>query len=530
MLVLILIALPLATAALIGAVRLLRPGFIYHWLIAMAGSLLAWVLSWLIRPDTPLNLPLANWQPRIFLPISPSLLLDSKSWPFVLALTTLMLACLATDVARPVRSRAHGYWFDLIAYLLINGLAILATLSGNLLTLLLTWALLAGLELFLRLSISPESAQSRSAVTAFGLRLAGLGCVIWAGMVAIAAGTPLSFTTIAPQVSPILLAASGISLGVFPMHSPIPREESKSAAMNACLRLSSGAPALVLLARLGATGAPADLENVFLLLAGWALIYAGLAWGGVSSPQNGMAYWALGLASLALASAARGQSAASLAWGAAALFPGGLFGLASSRPRGLALLWLLGLFSISALPFSPAWAGAGLYALPLRPVLVVLLAGQAIFLAGTLRHLLLRLPPPPTGSERWVSSLYLSGLLLLIASHFTAAWFIRQEPVVTGQYQVGWIETGISMVALGLAVVTTPLYLRRRRRPSGQNSRLTAFLELAWMYALLEAVFRGLERLIAAVGSGLEGRAGILWTILALALLVSLFASLGLGG
>jgi hypothetical protein len=82
MLVLLLILLPLATASLILGIRLLRPGFTHHWLLAVLGSLSAWILAWFIRPQTPLNLPLANWQPREFLPISPALLLDSKSWPF----------------------------------------------------------------------------------------------------------------------------------------------------------------------------------------------------------------------------------------------------------------------------------------------------------------------------------------------------------------------------------------------------------------------------------------------------------------
>jgi hypothetical protein len=527
--VLLLIALPVTTAALIGAVRLMRPAFAYHWLIATLGSLLAWIAAWLVRPDTALNLPLANWQPRILLPISPAFLLDSKSWPFVLALTTLALAVLTTDVARPATSRARGYWFDLIAYLLLIAISILATLSGNLLTLLLTWALLSGLELFIRLSISQESPSGRSAVITFALRLAGIGCGVVAGMVAYAAGSPLSLTTIAPQVSPYLLAAAGISLGIFPINPSNPQDEVKRPGLNTMLRLAPCAPALVLLARVGLAGSPANLESLFLLLAGWALIYAGISWGGASTAQNGLGYWILGLASLALASAAVGQSNASLAWGAAVLFTGGVFSLATWRVRGLALFWLLGLVSISALPFSPTWAGAGLYALPLQPMLLILLAGQGLFLAGTLRQAL-HLPSPLTRAERWVGSLYLAGLLLLMASHYTVAWFARQAPEVIGQPQVGWIETGISMVALGLAVVATPLYLRRRGRPASRISGLRSALELAWLYRLVGAIYRALERIIITIGSALEGRAGILWTLLALALLISLFASLGLGG
>jgi hypothetical protein len=101
---------------------------------------------------------------------------------------------------------------------------------------------------------------------------------------------------------------------------------------------------------------------------------------------------------------------------------------------------------------------------------------------------------------------------------------------VIGQYQTGWIETGISMVALGLAVLTAPFYFRRPRRKDNRLSALTTFFELAWLYRLAGSIYRVAERIIADIGAVMEGRAGILWTLLVLALLVSLFASLGQGG
>ena len=529
MLVLVLILLPLTTASLILGIRLLRPGFTRYWLIAVLGSLSAWGLSWFIRPETPLNLPLANWQPRIFLPISPALLLDSKSWPFLIALTTLTLAALITDIARPVTSRSSGYWYDLIVYLLVTALSILATLSGNLLTLLLSWTLLAGVEFLLRLSKFQVSMQSGTLVWALSLRFASIGCVIWAGMIAYTAGLPLSFTTIPAQISSILLLAAGINLSVLPLHPPVPREDPKSAGLIALFRLAPCAPALVLLARIGMLGTPANLEGLLLLLVGLACIYGSLAWTRATSPQAGIPFWIIGLASLALAAALLRQSTASLAWGIAILFAGGLYCLATSRLRGLTIILLLGLASISTLPFSPTWEGAGLYALPFRPLLIIFLVGQGLILAGTLRYVL-RLPPALAGAERWLGVLYTSGLLLLVISHFLVPWFIRSETGVIGQYRVGWIETGISMIAVGLAALATPLFFSRPRRKSGALNSLINILELTWLYRIVAIFFQGAERIAGIVNSILEGRAGILWTLLALALLLSLFVSLKPGG
>jgi hypothetical protein len=433
-----------------------------------------------------------------------------------------------TDVARPNTSRAPGYWFDLVAYQLLSAFSLLATLSGNLLTLLLSWTLLACVELILRLSKIQESLQSRSIVLALTLRFAAIGFAVFAGMRASAAGSPLSFTTIAPQISTILLLAAGINLGVLPTHPPIPQEDPKGYGLIALLRLAPCAPALVLLSRVGMVGAATDLESLLLLLVGIALIYGSLAWAGVSTSQKGISYWIISLASLALAAVLQ-QSAASLAWGIATLFAGGVFFLASSRLRGLIVIWLLGLASISALPFSPTWEGAGLYALPFQPLLVIILLGQGLFLAGALRHVL-RLPPTLPGAERWQGILYFSGLLLLVISHYTVPWFSRFETEGIGQNQIGWVETGISMIAVGLAAAAMPVIFSRPRRKPRAIKTLLNILELTWLYRIVGSFLRSIERIAATINSILEGRAGILWTLLALALLVSLFVSLEAGG
>jgi hypothetical protein len=377
-------------------------------------------------------LPLANWQPRILVPISPALLFDAISWPFLVALTTLLLATLFTDLARAAASRRSIYGFDLAAYLLITAFSMLAVLSGNLLTLALTWTLLGGIEAALRLRAIRDGMQSQEIVLTLALRLASVACLIWAGLIASAAGTPLSLTTIAPQTSAVLLAAAGLHLGLIPLHAPLPHQDPQNTAMTTLLRLASAAPALMLCARVGNAGAPAPLTILFLLAAGLALIYAGLNLANAASIQSRLPYWLLGMAALALACAALGKSAASLAWGVAALFAGGVFSLATSGMRGLALPWLLGLASISALPFSPTWEGAGLYALPLQPLLAILLLGQGLFLAGAFRQVMRQLPAS-AGAERWVMALYFSGLLSLPASHFAVSWYLRSQARIVGQ-------------------------------------------------------------------------------------------------
>jgi formate hydrogenlyase subunit 3/multisubunit Na+/H+ antiporter MnhD subunit len=81
---------------------------------------------------------LVEWKPVTLFPASPSLLVDHASWPFLFALVSLTLAIILTAAA----SLQSNYWMTWSNTLLLAGLGILAVISGNLLTLLLAWAVI----------------------------------------------------------------------------------------------------------------------------------------------------------------------------------------------------------------------------------------------------------------------------------------------------------------------------------------------------------------------------------------------------
>jgi hypothetical protein len=55
-------------------------------------------------------------------------------------------------------------------------------------------------------------------------------------------------------------------------------------------------------------------------------------------------------------------------------------------------------------------------------------------------------------------------------------------------------------------------------------------LEWGWLYRVVWTVYRGSGHAAARLAWALEGRAGLLWALLALVLLLSLLAQIGLGG
>ena len=544
----------LTTAPLVMlAVRIWRPRFAYYWLAAAGAALLALPLVLAARLTLPLpsGLPLAAWQPVRFFPGSPILLLDSVSWPYALALAALALAVVLTDVARS----AEADWISWGGSLLLAGLAMAAVLAGNLVTLLLAWGAIDLVEAALLLSPMMQSEERTRAVVAFFMRTGGVAVALWAGMAAAAAGEVVAFGAAAASpaglshpVGTLLLLAAALRLGVLPMHLPFTVELPRRRGLGAMMRLAPAAGSLALLARAAEADAPPGLSSWLLGACVLAGLYGGLAWLSAKDELDGRPFWILGMAMLALASAVRGQPAASMAWGAALLLSGGLLFLASARPRLLLPLPVLGLLWASALPFTPAWEGVRLYAGPFSFLVVLLLPVHALLLAGYIRHALHPAPAPP-GLERWVWLVYPWGLALLPVSHILIGWLERPAPGASPGLLASWPAL-TALLLVGLAAL---LARRRMHQPAEaafspdapQASAavlqivailrrtaavLWSVLSFEWLYRLSDGIYRLAGRGLAFINRVLEGDGGILWTLLLLTLLLSLLARQGLGG
>ena len=126
--ILILLIIPL----IMLVIRILQPDFAFFWLVATLGALSTWPVVLLLHLRIPESLTLVAWKPEQILPISPTLLLDPISWPFAMALASLVLAVILTDVARV----AEVDWSAWASSLAITAIGMLAVLAGNPLTLI----------------------------------------------------------------------------------------------------------------------------------------------------------------------------------------------------------------------------------------------------------------------------------------------------------------------------------------------------------------------------------------------------------
>lgn len=501
--------------------RLARPYFVYHWLVAAAGATLAWPMALLAGREMPKTLYLVSWEPQALFPSWPILLVDRISWPFAAALAALALASVLTDVTRA----AEADWPSWAGSLVLTALGLLAVLAGNPLTLLLTWTAIDLVELLILLGSVKESRAREQMVVSFTARIFGSGLLLAATLVEQAGGKTLTLASISPQASWILLLSAGLRMGVLPFHSPYLQASSRRRGLGSVARLVAAAAALALIARTAAAiekaGAPEPAAFYLMALAGVASIYGGAAWLIAEDELDGRPAWLLGMASLAAASALRGQPSASLAWGLAALLSGGVLFLASVRDRRLSWLSFLGLVGFLALPFTPGGSAARLFAPPFRFLQLFFLLGYALFLWGYVRHVL-RAGKRPGAVERWIWLIYPFGLALLPLTHFLVGFSsgIEDEPA-------GLAAAGAGLAALALAALGLAWSRRVALVPRAPAAVMESILSLRWSYAVVRVFFRAFERAIAFLTLVLEGEGGVLWALLLLVLSLVLLAWMG---
>ena len=509
----------LLTVLIMLVIRLLRANFSYHWLIATVGAFLAWPLVLIMGTQLPRTDSLIAWKPETLFPSSLVLTADQLSWPYAVALITLVLAMMLTEVARATESM----WSAWAAGLLLGALGIFAAFAGNPLTLLMAWTAIDLVELLTLLGQRIPNNMRERVVVAFSVRILGSGMLMAAVLLTSSAGLEWTFANIPSQAAVLLLLAVGLRLGVLPAYMPILRESTSRRSLGSMLHLVPAAASLVLLNRTASVVEPSTMVTVLLVFVGLTAIYAGASWIFATDEMDGAPSWILGVASLSAAAAMFAQPIASQAWGIAVLLSGGLIFYTSALERRMSWLLLLGLLGISALPFTPAWNGALMYTSPFNILMVIFIIAQVLLMVGYIRHTL-RTREGFSGVERWVWLIYPLGLALLPLIHFLYGWwaFIGFDNLLLSSWLLGMIALLLTALIVGFTRFGPKISLRR-------VAALESLFSMQWFYSLIWAFFRAVESVIQFLTTVLEGEGGLLWAFLMLVMLFLTFVAL-LGG
>jgi hypothetical protein len=485
----------------------------YAWFLAVGASLSAWVLVLLSYPAEPNIIFQMNWQVSAILTSSPGLILDSVSWPYAVAIGTLLIAVLLTDVARLQEINA-GSWAVALA---LTGAGILGVTAENPLTLLLAWALIDLSETTTLLLDVTDSKQSERVVITFFVRVFGLLLVVAAMVRAKSAGLVLALDAIPVEGAGYLILAAGLRLGVFPPHPPFFQEGSSRRGVATILRLVPVAASLMLVTRVASTGLGTPWVIPLMVISVWSMASGVITW--ITSPNelDGRPFWILALSSYAMVAAIQAQPIACLAWGLSSLFSGGVLFLYSTRSTKLAGLPIAGLVGISALPFTPAWRGTDLFFVLHPAYSLFFLLGMVTLIAGYYKHMM-RVDSTQPDIERWAWLVYPTGLALLPLSHWYVIWLGGSLSLPIEGFRVSTWLSGIVVLALAWL-----FWIARHRimQPANQIlALLRQTLPLDWFYRFLWWSYRSISRFMGYLGQIFEGEGGVLWAVLIIILLV----------
>jgi hypothetical protein len=510
MLILISCLLLFVTALALMVLQVTQPNARYAWLVAVGGAMLALVSVFIWLAQMPFDFTLPAWQPRTVF-INPILFrADKLSWPFALSITALTLTILLTAITRSAVTNSFT-WAGTLA---LGGIGLLAVTADNPLTLLLVWGALDITELITQLRAVDGPANNEKVVISFSTRALGIGLLLWANIVSIAQGNTFDFQSIAPSSGLYLVAAAGLRLGVLPLHLPYSSESTARRGIGTSLRLVSAVSSLVLLAHVPGGSLTSALTPFLLGLAIIAALYGGWMWLRAPDELTGRPYWIISLAALSIISALSGSPLGAVAWGCALVLVGGALFLASVQQVWLNRALLIGVWSLSSLPFSltaSAWIGNLGFFIPF------VIVAQALLMAGFVRHALRSTGRTPLDSQPgWANKIYPAGIILLIVFQLLLG-LIGWD----GARQIGaWLQALIvSLLTFGLVWATPRFRVLNPIRAHWVNPTTS---NISTVYNGLWGIYRVLGKISDAITATLEGEGGIMWTLLFLALFISL--------
>lgn len=529
MIILLPVGILLLASLVIVILQQYKVGVGYSWFLAVGASLVSWGIILFLHWYPPLPFTLQSKGLGDNFNILLAFQLDLFSFPYAFGLVTLGLVVILTDLAR-IQIDVRNPW-SWAAILAITGTGLLAIYAISPLTIVIAWTIIDLIEMVFIARSLEDDRLIRENVIAFSARVAGTMMIVFASFYSRSLGQELDLSSVLPSVGTFLLLASGLRLGVIPLHLPY-RETGLRRGLGTMIRLVAPASSLVILGRLPINAILPELGFWLQILLTITVLYSSLMWLTAENEISGRPFWIITLSAYTIACAVRSQPAASIGWGVGLLLSGAVLFLYSARKSPLLFIPLLGLFGISGLPFTPiASSWQGLIIPQFNLFSLAFIFSQILLVLGYLKHAL----KPGESYEsltRWAQILYPLGLILLVL----AEWFIGVFGW-PGSFTIGsWVTSIITYILITLIFMG---YIRFHHRFSFINQPQTArfgqvvirvlanILSLKWVVRIILFIYKIMQNLIKSLTTLLEGEGGILWALLLLALVISLIQTGG---
>jgi hypothetical protein len=483
------------------------------WIVEVSTALLVWLVSLILITAIPSVTQLSVWRPQSLFQSQLELKLDSISWPFIYASSTLLLTIVLTYPARyKARPRRRAF------LLLYAVFPMISMLSGNILTFAITWALMDVASVIVMFDTKTREELTPLLASRLSIKGGSLLLVLLAAMVNVSAGGDSTLSTSFRSSMAILLIsfAAMLRLGFFQSRSGIVQNPAKREGIDILQQLLPAATALALFARIFSLSLPDDVLPWLRLVSGLALLIGGVQWVFDRDESRLQQAFKMAISGLGVfaASAFDGDTGVIAAAGVLMILLGSVFYSIEIFSPAHRIWPIICAIIVAGFPGTPG--GLILTSmieqidnLPGVLLIAVGFAGMVFLCLGTLRYFYLPTVQWQT-AESSVRFTYGLGLSF---------------PVIVSIGLGLWMASGFSLIALagflaigGIAVLSLHVIRRLPHREVDRWGRLLAWIDLDPAVRFFDLVGRAILRAARATSEIFEGEGAMLWLVVVMLL------------
>ncbi len=456
---------------------------------------------------------------------SANFVLDRISYPYMLAVSTLLVILLFTAPSYMEPQTAPRVWFF---YLLIEAIGYLTVSANDLTFIVYGWVIFDAIDLSTQYIQQYPKMIKKSSLSAVGIRFIGT-ILAYSGLALSSADTdPGSRVFISAGAGIWLLLACALRMGILPISQPYSEMSSSRIGLGTMLRLVSVLTTIPVLSRIPMIEMNPNL-GIFLNIAGiFASLTGAVGWLLSENSFRGNTYAALSICGMAYVCAVSGDQSSLTAWGISIILTCAPLSLYQIRNGFMNILAILVIICFSGLPYTPnavGWNGLVRAPYSFKDLLFIMI--MLLLIGGALIHVLRAEGKKFSELEPWMRSIYPLGFLASIGIHIFISFFCY-----TDHFNSGVIPASVTAFSGGLLlailVLRLPEPLKRRNVIAWVREGVSFFwrtmerlLNMSWLISFGKRINDGTDRLTQSISGVLENNGGLVWELLLLGFLVA---------
>lgn len=518
-------ALIFLTAAISGTILVItRRGGGFIWAIGFITALTIWILSLVVPVSSYPVVSGTNWLPFSQVFAGFTFKIDLYSIALIFCISSIALSYVITST---VHLQSADWRRSILLVFLNCSFAILTLVSFDPFSLLLTWTMLDFCVLASNLWLAADSPERQRAITSFVMKLMGSFAIMIGVVASGGKGFNFDLGAIPSEVSLFFLLAfilrSWGIIEVFPR-----RAVGSSLPTTVLINLISLSSAIALLSRIPPMILP-RVGTIWILI---SVILVGL-WSAVrvlfaTDLFSALPFFISGFGSLQIFCVIENHPAIAFLWGCLAVILGSLLGIFQrfnwfhSIPPSLGLVLAIGIpYTLGGMALSGLIDPFSFHSVFMLLILLGLMIGIARIVWQTDRIQI--------EIDQSISFVYTVGLLVLFLS-----------ALILGMKFQGFYDSNPNIVISGILLVGGILlggiYYRVREtfHPKEKPNRIIRMAGQLQKIGkskvpnkLLSAVTQVMDLLVKLISNILEGEGGLLWTLVLLAVMISVISSRG---